>query len=510
MKLQDYLLLIALSILAVHWFWFKQPAPVGDEIKAGQSFKVSTADQMLKPINSEVDFVSMPTAKPAETLEIMMPHANYLMSSAAASVEKLQFKRFINHKEELLTTIHATQAYEKSKHAFLVALNEMTPYYYTLVDKKHTNDVTTLVYSSQTPEAVVTKQYTITPDYKIDLKITIQPKKATGVQARLFFPAPFLDELEPSQGTMGIVYDERNSLKKNKVSELEHSLWAHPTLFGAENRYFVHALVTDPQHFTQRAYYKLDGSQHLTAILEGPVITEPTTWDLTFYCGPKEHAALAAVDPRLEGTLEYGIFAPLSKFLLALLTLLYSYVHNYGWAIIFLTILLKLILVPFSLFGAKKDNKGDLGKKLQHLEQKYKHDRDALARERLELLTKHGSFKDLKSAAGCLPMILQLLVPLALNKVLTSSIELYHAPFIPGWINDLSAKDPYYVLPALFVLAILMQPSTIKDPRQRLAMVIFALIAAAFFANFSAGLMLFICTWAIAGVAQTALQNRIS
>jgi len=141
-------------------------------------------------------------------------------------------------------------------------------------------------------------------------------------------------------------------------------------------------------------------------------------------------------------------------------------------------------------------------KKLEYLQSKYKHDKAMLAKERAELIRKHG----MPGLGGCLPLLLQVPIFFALRSVLASSIELYKAPFV-FWIQDLSAPDPYYVLPAFMSLAMLAQAFTV-DPKQRLMMVVMALIFGPLFAQFPAGLALFIAASIGLGVLQTFVVKK--
>jgi YidC/Oxa1 family membrane protein insertase len=274
-------------------------------------------------------------------------------------------------------------------------------------------------------------------------------------------------------------------------------------LFGAENKYFVHALVDDANQFVQRAYYHT-AERKLFAIVEGPSIQDITTWQVGFYVGPNEEGFMTAVDPRLEQTLDYsGWLAPIAKAALAVLKWLYSYLHNYGLAIIVLTILMKLVLLPFT-WHAERGNKQrqEFQKKLNYLQQKYKHDKELLARERADLIRKHG----MPGLSGCLPLLLQIPVFFALNKVLSSALELYQAPFML-WIHDLSARDPYYVLPLLIVLTMLLQAFSV-DSQQRFAVMAMALVFGAVATNFAAGLSLYIFVSTLLSVIQTMAQRQ--
>jgi YidC/Oxa1 family membrane protein insertase len=186
-----------------------------------------------------------------------------------------------------------------------------------------------------------------------------------------------------------------------------------------------------------------------------------------------------------------------------LLNFLYTFLGNYGWAIVALTVLTKLVLLPFSLSGAKSMKKhAEMQKKLKYLQQKYKDDPETLMRERADLVRKEG----LSGLSGCLPILLQLPIFFALSRVLSSSIELYQAPFF-GWITDLSARDPYYILPILVALAMLLQATTV-DAAQRMQLIIMALVFGAITANLSAGLCLYIFMSTLLGVVQAMIQQR--
>ncbi len=168
--------------------------------------------------------------------------------------------------------------------------------------------------------------------------------------------------------------------------------------------------------------------------------------------------------------------------------------------------MLRLILVPFTLGTDKAArNAAELKKKLAYIEQKYKHDRETFEREKMALYSKHG----MPGLASCLPMLLQIPMFIALQRLLSNAIDLYQAPFL--WVPDLSAKDPYYVFPALFAISMVMQaflsPGTI---RERFVTLFFAVVVSGFIANFSAGVTLFMAVSMLLGVIQTKLQRMFA
>lgn len=142
-------------------------------------------------------------------------------------------------------------------------------------------------------------------------------------------------------------------------------------------------------------------------------------------------------------------------------------------------------------------------KKLKYLEQKYKNDKETLSRMKAELIRKNG----MGGLGGCLPVFFQMPVFFALSRMLTGSIEFYQEPF-GFWITDLSAKDPYFVLPALMVVSMLLQAFT-GDKSQRFMFVAIAFVFGAFLANLSAGLVLYIAVSTLLGVLQTVVQRKL-
>ncbi len=511
MNFKDLILPLSLALittLAIQYFFVgrytsdtKMP-----EVVSGQSFEAPKTKQELKPLNTEIDFVDVKPVKPTIS-EIETDWGHLVFSSDGASLERLEFKRYINDSLNIIGTIFPVTDTEKEQRCFLVALAQKTPYFYQLVDQQEDEYTVELIYQVKVEEGTIQKIFTIHKDKNlIDLTVHIMPKAGLEepLEARIFYPAPIMPEIAKDDTISALVGGENNSIQKIVRNKLDiHKGWYTPTLFGADNRYFIHTMLNDPDHFTQRAYYKLSDHNKLFAILEGPAITQEHSWKISFYFGPKDMEVLSAIDNRLEQTLEFHwILAPIAKFLLALLKFFYGYLKNYGLAIILLTLLIKLLLLPFSVKGEESmKQRADLQKKLNYIRQKYKNDREALTRAQAELMQKHG----MPGMAGCLPLLLQLPIFFVLSRVLSSSIELYHAPFA-GWITDLSARDPYYVLPVLIGLCMLLQSLTV-DSKQRLSVIAMALILPAFASNFSAGLSLYILISTALSVAQAMIQR---
>ena len=516
MKFNNLVISVGLAFLTtitLHYFFGSKPQ-IDQQLatQSGQKFIApkEVEVEINKPLNLEVDFFDEYSRQIPVVTNLETEYARYSFSTEAASLKHAEFKKNWGGQAGYLSTIFPPSNVEKERLCFLVALNKKTPYHFTLLDKQESNETFKLTYKSDFDGGFLYKIFTIYKHtYQIDLTITLEPKNANeSWQPRIFFANPIVPELEKNDTVSGIVNDAKNSVIINqKTEETLSTYWSKPTLFGAQDRYFVHALVNDNNQFAQRAYYKIFDLESLYSIIEGPSVLEKTTWTVSFYIGPKTDEAMRTVDERLIQTLNYGFLAPISrpvsKILLKALNAIYDYCKNYGVAIIILTILMKLFLVLFTFKDGKNLKKrSEFNKKLKHLEEKYKHDKTAFNAARAELITKNG----LPGLSGCLPLLIQMPLFLALSLVVSNSIELYKASFL--WIPDLTAADPYFILPVLTALAMLLHAPIQEDPKQSMNSIIIALVLGAFTANLAAGVALYFLVNTAFTVMQTTITKR--
>ncbi len=231
--------------------------------------------------------------------------------------------------------------------------------------------------------------------------------------------------------------------------------------------------------------------------------------DLKFsgYIGPKEYRVLEAIDERLIYAIEYGIMTFMARPLFALLQFLYSIVGNWGWAIVMLTILIRLVLFPLTYKGMVSMNKlKELAPRIKELQAKHKGDKQKINTQMMELYKKHGA----NPMGGCLPILLQIPVFFAIYRVLQNAIELKGAEWIL-WVEDLAAMDPYFILPvAMGVTMFLHQritPTNFTDPMQEKIMKFLPLIFTFFFVTFPAGLTLY---WFVNNLFSIAQQYYVN
>jgi YidC/Oxa1 family membrane protein insertase len=227
------------------------------------------------------------------------------------------------------------------------------------------------------------------------------------------------------------------------------------------------------------------------------------------YIGPKSRAAIYAMDERFDDVIEYGFFTLLSKPIFSLLYFIHSKIGNWGWSIVVITILIRLVLYPLTYRGMVSMNKiKELMPKVKELQERYKDDKQKLNIHMMDLYKKHGA----NPMGGCLPILLQIPIFFAIYRVLVNTIELKNAEWIL-WVKDLAVMDPYYILPIAMGLTMFLQqkitPTNFTDPTQEKIMKLLPLIFTVFFLWFPAGLTLYWFVNNLFSIAQQMYVNRI-
>jgi YidC/Oxa1 family membrane protein insertase len=243
----------------------------------------------------------------------------------------------------------------------------------------------------------------------------------------------------------------------------------------------------------------------------GPALTiapgETRIITSTLFVGPKLQDQLNETAPGLALTVDYGLLTILAQPLFWLLGKVHDLVGNWGWSIILVTFLIKLVFYKLTeTSGRSMAKMRKLQPRLKALQERYKDDRQALSKQMMELYKR----EKVNPAAGCLPMLVQIPFFIAFYWVLLESVEMRQAPFIL-WIGDLSSRDPYFVLPLLMGVAMFVQQKlnpAPPDPIQAKVMQILPIMFTGFFAFFPAGLVLYWLTNSVLSVVQQWNINR--
>lgn len=234
---------------------------------------------------------------------------------------------------------------------------------------------------------------------------------------------------------------------------------------------------------------------------------QSTDFHSTLYVGPKIQKNLEAVAPNLDKTVDYGILFMIGQPMYLVLSAINHIVGNWGWSIVIMTILIKLLFFVPSAWAYKSMAKmRRLGPEMQRIKERYGDDRQAASVAIMQLYKK----EKVNPASGCLPMLLQIPFFIAFYWVLVESVALRHAPWI-GWIHDLSARDPYFILPVINAILMFVQQRLNPpppDPMQAKIMMMLPLVFGFLFMWFPAGLVLY---WTVSnafGIVQQYVMNK--
>jgi YidC/Oxa1 family membrane protein insertase len=366
-------------------------------------------------------------------------------------------------------------------------------------------------------ELKVEKTFTFHPDkYSFELEVRVHnlggaPLNQNGGLTWY----QYVDPAAPtdSYGHDGPVSYIAKSIDRPEVKKMEAVKTLGPDVSwgGFESKYFIASLI--PQNPSLTSFRMTKDSSNLIAVgLKGPknVIPpgQPGLFNYSLYLGPKDYDILKAQNIGLENAIDFGDWLKwLAIPLLVVLKFLYGYVQNYGIAIIILTILIKLIFWPL---GNKSYKSMKEMQKLQPLmaalREKYKGDKTRLSQESMALYKAHK----VNPMGGCLPMVVQIPVFFGLYKALLYAIELRHSPLF-WWIQDLSAKDPYYITPIIMGATMFIQQKmtpTGADPMQAKIMLFMPIIFTFMFLNFPSGLVIYWLFNNIISIGQQVYINK--
>ncbi|MDE7469312.1 MAG: membrane protein insertase YidC [Desulfovibrionaceae bacterium] len=300
-----------------------------------------------------------------------------------------------------------------------------------------------------------------------------------------------------------VAWDINHSIKtENDIKDLKKGQEATGNIqwIGIMDNYFLAAIAPmQTSSLTMRTKY--EGDVFRVALYTPSALSSsstPAVASTYYYIGPKSPQMLEKAPNELDSSITYGFFAFLSRPLILFLEFIYSFVHNYGIAIIILTCLIKLIFWPLSQKSYASMNKmKQLQPLVQELRDKYKDNKEEMNKAIMNL---YKTYK-VNPMGGCLPLLIQIPVFFALYEALLNSLSLRHAMFIEYlpftniiWLADLSTKDPLYITPIAMGISMFLQqlltPQT-GDPIQRKIMLIMPLVFTVFFLNFPSGLVLY-------------------
>ncbi len=314
------------------------------------------------------------------------------------------------------------------------------------------------------------------------------------------------------------VYTEESHFVKVAFKDVDNGKVAYPKKakdgwIAIVQHYFVSAWL--PKQGVEREYFtnKVGENLYTTGVVVGDGTLAPgASGEIvsSLYVGPQETERLAKVAPGLDVVVDYGWLKVLAVPIFTVLKWIHSGVGNWGWSIILLTILIKLIFYPLNAkAGRSMAQMKVLGPKMEKLKGLYGEDRAKLNQAMMELYRT----EKVNPLGGCLPIVVQIPVFIALYWVLLASIELRHAPWL-GWIHDLSAPDPYFILPVIYAISMFVQTRLNPqpaDPVQARVMLVMPIVFSVFFLFFPAGLVLYwVCQNLLSIVQQWHINKTLA
>lgn len=330
-------------------------------------------------------------------------------------------------------------------------------------------------------------------------------KRANDHEGSIFGQAP--DKVHITYRDLNGRHSQMGANLSENIESMSSVKW-----LGLDTRYFVMALVPTGEAGNEtgiQVVKEVEGTPSIRGSLVYPTQGKREfSFSTKIFFGPKHMESLTKVDPLLSDAIDFGWTSAIAIPLLQALKWLYSYLKNYGLAIIMLTFLIKMALFPLmykSMTSMAKMSK--LQPQLNALREKYKDDKEKLNVEMMSFMKANGY----NPVGGCLPILFQMPIFFALYRVLFNSMELYQAPFY-GWIHDLSSPDPFFVTPVLLMGLMFLQqklsPTTAMDPAQQKMLQIMPVLFGAFMLMLPSGLTIYMVVNSVVSIAQQYFLNR--
>lgn len=374
-----------------------------------------------------------------------------------------------------------------------------------------------LVLDAQENGVKLTKTFTFKRDsYLIDVKHTVTNDSVAAITPSLYLQL-VRDGNKPggeshfySTFTGPAVYTNSDHFQKLTFEKIEEGKEQHATKsdngwIALVQHYFVSAYI--PPEKAQRDIFTKKVATNLYAVgnilpLGSIAPGASVTMDARLYSGPQESKVLETTAPGLELVKDYGWLTIIAKPIFWLMIHIHGIVGNWGWTIILLTVLIKLVFFPLSAASYRSMAKMKaVTPKMTAIRERHKGDPQAMNREMMALY----KTEKINPLGGCLPIVIQIPVFISLYWVLLASVEMRGAPWL-GWIHDLTAPDPFYILPVLMAVSMFIQTKlnpTPPDPMQAKVMMFMPIVFSVMFFFFPSGLVLY---WVVNNVLSITQQ----
>ena len=485
-----------------HFYLSKIRASMEANATAAQSAQNTAAPQTSAAAGAQGANLNTANSVSAPLVRVIGKEANFTIDGLGRiSSYVLNDAKFRDGNGEALNLIdvksHSKPLEVRFEDAALNAMAFDTPYSASSSELDVRNGEASVSLSQNLGSVSITKNLTFSPNgsYKLDVKLNggvpyfITPGSRPNVEVDSY---TIHGVIVGKPGEAGI-FDKLTSFFTDSQSTKENvEIFKDGDVDSNERISNANIAASSDRYYTTLLYgNNMDVTVTDADKISQVFIRSNSDFSATGYLGAKDHATLNSIDPVLTNIIEYGWFTFIARPMFKFLNWLHGYIGNWGWSIVVLTLIIRLILFPLSYKGMLSMNKlKDLAPKMKELQEKYKDDKQKLQMHMMDLYKKNGA----NPMGGCLPILLQIPVFFAIYRVLLNAIELKGAEWAL-WIHDLSLKDPYYILPITMGILMFLQqkitPTTFTDPMQEKMMKFLPLIFTVFFVMFPAGLTLY-------------------
>lgn len=392
----------------------------------------------------------------------------------------------------------------------------LTPFKLVSSDKVMTGDTLKVVFEAESDGVKVVKTYTLHKGrYDIDVQHDVYNMGSTPITPSLYLQLA-RDGNDPSDKssfystfTGPALYSAEEKFQKITFSDIDkgksgYVKQANNGWIGMVQHYFASAWVPPEGKVRHNEALRLSNNLYAIRSIESVGSIQPgqqAVVDSHLWVGPQDQKAMSELAPGLELVVDYGWLTIIAKPLFKVMTWLHALLGNWGWTIVVLTLLIKLVFYPLSAASYRSMAKmKQVTPRMQALREKFGDDKAKLNAAMMEMYRN----EKINPLGGCLPMVVQIPVFISLYWVLLGSVEMRGAPWIL-WIHDLSVRDPWFILPAFMMATMFLQIKlnpTPPDPTQAKIMMIMPLVFGGMMFFFPAGLVLYWCVNNAVSIAQ--------
>lgn len=503
--------IVSIVLILLWGYFMPHPSSVKNLVKTKKIVTIKKPESVQKSVQAK-RYKPLKSHKPAKIIGIIKKvsfsnnriDAKFnLPSGSLYSLSLLKYSYNVKNKKNI---VDLSNHYTINQIINFIPASSLGPIKF--IGKKSTKNSIEFIYNINGKIQLIKKYVFFNKTYLIHLFISVQNLTNTPIafNGRFLLSAGLNPNIKNKPDFLNyspIIYLNNSAITPNIVKPAKYS--GNISFAGFNSKYFMLSAVAPGSHLLVQKTDNAVNFLFFKKVLISP--RKITNISFKVYGGPKKLHLLDPIGQNISSTLNYGFFSFFSIPLLHVLEFFYKYVHNYGLAIILLVLCIRIIFYPLTYIGFKSMKQMQkLTPKINELREKFKDNKVELNKKIMEL------YKESKvnPFGGCLPMLLQIPVFYGLYETLLISIQLRNAPFV-WWISNLSAPDPYYILPILMGLTMLISQKMnpmMGDPTQAKIMLILPVVFTFLFINFPAGLLLYWTVNNILTIAQQYIINK--